>query len=122
MSLAELIEDLSENGLLEYDSFVAAIDLVKTEKLKRIIGGEFAFREEKLQRVLQASENLSRQEEIMYNTLTGLSKREKQCFLKHTIENKTYQQIADELQITKSAVQTYIERARNKIKNTEAIS
>ncbi|MFS8541483.1 MAG: hypothetical protein LOD89_05270 [Tissierellales bacterium] len=50
MSLAELIEELSESGLTEYDSFSAAIDLIKTEKLRERIGAKYPFRKQKLKR------------------------------------------------------------------------
>ena len=48
--------------------------------------------------------------------LISLSHRESQCFLLNTVRLMSFQQIADELKISRSSVQKYIERAREKIK------
>lgn len=51
----------------------------------------------------------------IYNVLIDLSHRERQCFLLHAALGWSFQSIADELKISKSSVQKYIERAKNKI-------
>lgn len=47
--------------------------------------------------------------------LLTLSHRERQCFIMHAAYQWSMQEIAEELNITKSSVQKYIERAKNKI-------
>ena len=49
------------------------------------------------------------------NILLCLSHRERQCYLLHMAEGWSLQEIADELKISKSTVQKYVERAKNKI-------
>ncbi|WP_397537829.1 sigma factor-like helix-turn-helix DNA-binding protein [Rummeliibacillus pycnus] len=44
------------------------------------------------------------------------SHRERVCYIKHVVEQKSFQQIADELKVTKSTVQTHIRRAKTKVK------
>lgn len=47
------------------------------------------------------------------------SRRERDCFIARTVEQKTFQQIADEIGVGRSTVQSYIERAKRKM--TEAL-
>lgn len=56
-----------------------------------------------------------KEKELVTNVLIELSWRERQCYLLHYANRRTFQEISDELGITKSAVQTYMERARKKI-------
>lgn len=49
--------------------------------------------------------------------LLNLSFQERQCFLLHTINLWSYQQIADAMGISKSTVQKYMERAKKKIQD-----
>lgn len=44
------------------------------------------------------------------------SHRERLCYIAHTVEQKSFQQIADELKVSKGTVQSYIQRARSKVK------
>lgn len=44
------------------------------------------------------------------------SHRERVCYVKHVVEQKGFQQIADVLKVSKSTVQTHIRRAKNKVK------
>lgn len=44
------------------------------------------------------------------------SHRERFCYIAHTVEQKSFQQIADELKVSKGTVQSYIQRARSKVK------
>ena len=43
------------------------------------------------------------------------SRRERDCFIARTVEQKTFQQIADEIGIGRSTVQSYVERAKRKM-------
>lgn len=49
------------------------------------------------------------------NILVELSHRERQCYLLHMANGLSMQSISDELNISKSAVQIYINRAKKKI-------
>lgn len=43
------------------------------------------------------------------------SRRERDCFIARTVEQKTFQQIADEIGVGRSTVQSYVERAKHKM-------
>ena len=43
------------------------------------------------------------------------SRRERDCFIARTVEQMTYQQIADKLDVGRSTVQSYVERAKKKM-------
>jgi positive control factor len=55
------------------------------------------------------------QKKLIVNILLCLSHRERQCYLLHMAEGWSLQEIADELKLSKSTVQKYVERAKNKI-------
>lgn len=59
-----------------------------------------------------------KQRTILINLIKRLSERERQCFIMHHAEQMSMQEIADELGVSKSAVQCYLSRARDKIKRT----
>ena len=63
------------------------------------------------QRTLSESEKSAIRE-----ILIDLSHRERQCYLLHMAQGWSMQEIAEELNIKKSSVQKFIERAKNKIK------
>ena len=54
--------------------------------------------------------------ESIIDSLIDLSHRERKCYLLHFATGWSMQEIADELNISKSAVQIYINRAKEKIK------
>ncbi len=54
---------------------------------------------------------------IMADILKSLSLRERQCYILHVGHKKSMGEIAIELGVTKSTVQTNITRARSKVKN-----
>lgn len=56
-----------------------------------------------------------KEKKVVYEVLLLLSHRERQCYLLHMAQGWTMQEIADELKITKSSVQKYVERAKKKI-------
>lgn len=61
--------------------------------------------------------NLTQQQkEHLWGILVQLSHRERVCYLAHVVNLWSFQQIANELKVSKSSVQTYIQRAREKIK------
>ncbi|WP_127580171.1 sigma factor-like helix-turn-helix DNA-binding protein [Paenibacillus koleovorans] len=48
--------------------------------------------------------------------LLKLSKRERECFLLHAVQGKSWAEVATELNLSKNSVQKYIERARTKVR------
>lgn len=57
------------------------------------------------------------EKELVADILLVLSPRERTCFLLHHVNLLSFEEIAQELNLSKSSVQSYIQRARNKIKN-----
>lgn len=55
------------------------------------------------------------EKQAIYDVLIDLSPRERQCFLLHKVYFLTFAQISEELEIGRSTVQKYVERAKNKI-------
>lgn len=73
-----------------------------------------------------AGELTEEQKELIVEVLIELSWRERQCYLLHYANERTFQEISNELGITKSSVQSYINRAKEKINkkvscHTEAV-
>ncbi|HLR91943.1 MAG TPA: sigma-70 family RNA polymerase sigma factor [Atopostipes sp.] len=56
------------------------------------------------------------EKQVIIDVLIDLSHRERQCYLLHMANGLSMQAIADELNVSKSAVQIYINRAKKKIK------
>lgn len=62
-------------------------------------------------------EEMSNEEkELIADILVSLSARERTCYLMHYVNLLSFDEIANELDVSKSAVQSYISRAREKIK------
>jgi|SRR5690625_2980662 len=55
--------------------------------------------------------------QILINILSTLSARERQCFILHNAYQMSMNEVGKELNISKSAVQTFLERANKKVKN-----
>ncbi|HLR69442.1 MAG TPA: sigma-70 family RNA polymerase sigma factor [Virgibacillus sp.] len=58
------------------------------------------------------------QRQAFIDVIEKLSTRERQCFIMHVAEQLSMSEIAEKLNIKKRTVQQYIERAREKINNT----
>lgn len=54
---------------------------------------------------------------IMGDIIKTLSARERQCYFLHVGHKKSFREIANELGISRSTVQTHITRAKNKVEN-----
>lgn len=52
--------------------------------------------------------------------LMELSARERQCYLMHMAQGKSYAQISEVLEISRRTVQQYVERAKKKVQNYAA--
>jgi positive control factor len=61
--------------------------------------------------------SLSDEEKVrIVEVLIELSSRERQCYLLHMAQGKSYGQISEELLISRRTVQQYVERAKEKVK------
>lgn len=56
------------------------------------------------------------EKELITDILLALSPRERECYLLYHVNQLTYKEIHEELKISRASVQTYIDRARAKIK------
>lgn len=113
MKLPELIENLSNDGCTDYEAIEISVDLLRTNYLIKKLGPSLDVY--KLERVIEEAKNTNEQEPSPILALTKLSKREKQCYLRHYIELRSFSNIAIELGISKSSVNQYIRRARKKL-------
>lgn len=57
---------------------------------------------------------------LIVEVLMDLSVRERQCYLLHMAQGKSYAQIAAEIGISRRTVQQYVERAKKKVQNFAA--
>lgn len=106
-------QSLEGNGMTPTESMNAIVEAVQMNMIKSRFSSLFINEgkaEELVEMLLPSQEQKAKAIEI----LTMLSKRERQCFLMHTIENTSMQKIANELGISKSSVHKYIDRARAK--------
>lgn len=61
-----------------------------------------------------------KEKELIADILLVLSPRERQCYLLHYVNQLTFDEIASELNLSKGSIQSYVERARKKIKEKVA--
>lgn len=57
------------------------------------------------------------QKKQLIDILVELSNRERQCFIMHMAHGMTFAEISEELNLGRSTIQKYIERAKKKINN-----
>ncbi|WP_164214464.1 sigma factor-like helix-turn-helix DNA-binding protein [Virgibacillus sp. YIM 98842] len=67
--------------------------------------------------MLDASNMTDHQKKVLYDILIELSWRERNCWLAHTAYMYSFSEVAEVMKISRSSVQTYMERARKKINN-----
>lgn len=60
------------------------------------------------------------EKEKLAKIFASWSHRERYCYIAHTVEGKSWQTIAEELNVSKSSVQTHISRARKKVEKVLA--
>src|SRR5690625_1943464 len=66
--------------------------------------------------IMPAERDISESEkQAVFDMMIAFSPRERQCFLMHSAYLMTYAEIAKELNIGRSTVQKYVERAKRKI-------
>lgn len=113
MKLPELIKDLSNKGCTDAEAIEIATDLIKVDMLKSEFG--HLLDEVKLSEVIEATKKTSDQDRKLAIILHNLSERERECYLMHTVQLMSMGKIAESLAVSKSSVQTYIDRARDKV-------
>lgn len=114
MKLLGLIENLSNDGCTDYEAINISVDLLRKNYLRKKLGS--SLDRNKLEKVIEEAKNINEQEPNPIIALTKLSKRERQCYLRHYVELRSFSNIAMELGISKSSVNNYIRRAREKLK------
>ena len=118
-SVSEVIQELTGSGYTPEELLDISTELteftISREKLHRRLSNEFDPGE--LDRILLTIDAASLREEFISNLFKVLSPREKQCYLMHTVEKKSFSQIASELGFTKSATASFMKRANRKIEN-----
>lgn len=57
------------------------------------------------------------QKEVLIDLIQRLSERERQCFIRHVGQKKSMAEVGEELGISKSSVQEYLIRTREKVDN-----
>lgn len=62
------------------------------------------------------------QKTVLIKVFDALSDRERDCFILHTTQDVSMNEIANELKISKASVQSYINRAREKVKEVVELS
>ncbi|OMC86915.1 RNA polymerase subunit sigma-70 [Viridibacillus sp. FSL H7-0596] len=55
------------------------------------------------------------EKEVLAQIFASWSHRERVCYVKHVVEQKSFQKIADELNISRYTVRTHVDRAKKKI-------
>lgn len=118
INVQEILDDLNGNGFEQGELLDLSAKLTKMSTLRmEIIGllGGF-YDADELLHIAGSLEVPSIEKVIMSKAFEDLlSRREKQCFLMHTVGIKSWGNIAKEIGISKSSVQTHITRARKKI-------
>lgn len=116
-SFSNLLEEINGSGFTETEVLEISSNLTEFVVAKEKLMTRIAplFDEEELFEKLMDLNMPSLQQQMTATLIKNLSFRERQCFLMHTVENKTFSQIADELGFTKSASNTFIRRARKKL-------
>lgn|SRR5690625_2631777 len=73
---------------------------------------------------IEPEERILTEEEkkTLFDMLIDLSHRERQCYLLHFAQGMSMQEVANELGITKSSVQKFINRAKSKIERKKSLS
>lgn len=108
------LQSLEGNGMTATESMNAIVEAVQMNMIKSRFGSLF-INEDKADELVEMLLPSQEQKIKAIEILTKLSKRERQCFLMHTVENTSMGKIADKLGISKSSVACYITRAREKI-------
>lgn len=119
VQIHEIINDLDGNGIDSGELLQITEDLTNLAEIKERIVGRLSdiYGEEEASDIISVVRRPNEQQLAMMNFMSSLSEREKQCYFMSAIDHKSFAVIGRELQISKSSVQQYIERARKKLRN-----
>lgn len=116
LEVVDVIKNATNEGCTDVEALELAVELMQLEKIKS------TFRSMNKQRMNEiiiatgnAIENNQDIEDSLYDSLSLLSERERECYLMHYVNLMSFQKIADMLGISKGSVNCYIRRARAKI-------
>lgn len=116
-SVTDVIDELRGSGITQEQLFDISKELTEfTISRKKLYSRLNHFiDDEELNQILLTVQTASFQDEFMAKVFALLSPREKQCYLMHTVESKSFGNIAKELGVSKGRVQEAIARSREKI-------
>lgn len=122
-SVSEVLQELAGNGYTQGELFEISKELTEFTISRKKLRDRLAntFDQEELEQILLTIESSSFQEQFFAKMFAVLSPREKQCYLMHTIESKSFGNIAKELGVSKGRVQEAIGRARLKIETLKGM-
>lgn len=111
---SEVIEELTGAGYTPTEAIQATVALTRIPQIETLLVNPVAY-DFIVATLLNGYKPTSEQQRIMVEGITSFSSRENQCYFMYTVEGMSFSRIAEELNISKSSVQRYIERAREKI-------
>lgn len=109
-------QSLNGDGLTEFEAMNTSVEVLMISMLKNRLSSLY-FDKDKLHDLRDIVMPDHPQQKVVYEAMAMFSKRERQCFLLHTVQNMSFGSIAAELRIHRGTVQKYIERAKKKIQN-----
>lgn len=117
MEIGEILNELDGNGLNQEDLFTLTKELTTIAEIKERIVHRLSntYSEAEVNEMISVVKRPNMQQILMKEFLSSLSKREKECYFRHTFEKMTFSSIAKELGVSRSMVQQSIERARKKL-------
>ncbi len=122
LKINEIINELDGQGLeqgelLDITTDLTQLSIIKDRIVKRLSP---IYSEDEVSDMISIVKRPNVQQIMMNNALLSLSKREKECYFKHTMEQKSFSAIGRELGVSKGTVQQSIERARRKLEFVKA--
>lgn len=122
INVADVVAELDGNGFNQRELLEISAKLTELAVIRERIVEELSvfYDDDELTDIFGTLKKPSTDQQLLSKLLReSLSKREKQCYLMHTVDNKSMGNIAIELGVSKGAVQQSIERARKKIERIE---
>ncbi|GAB3797489.1 sigma factor-like helix-turn-helix DNA-binding protein [Virgibacillus kimchii] len=110
------LEEIEGKGLSPYETMNSVVEAMQLHMIKGRLS-KLLIDDDKMDELFNTLLPSHEQKTKAIELLTVLSKRERQCYLMHTIENMSMGKIAKELNIAKGTVDQYISRAKDKIEN-----
>ena len=111
---SEVVEELTGAGYSEAEALQATVALAKIPQIDRLIRNPVVT-DFIIGILLDGFEPTSEHQRVLVEGIATFSKRQKECYFKHTVEGMSFANIAKEFGVSKGAVQQSIERARKKL-------